>query len=98
MKIIKYGKEFPPISDYEVVSKLDEFCRDLNLIETSNFLIVDGVRAMICNGDLNHEEVEFHFTEVEEIRKCDKDGRMKEYPRIYGSELLEAFLDTLIGI
>lgn len=53
---------------------------------------------MIRQGDLHHEQVEFHFTEVEEIRACDNNGKMKDHPRIYGEELHDAFLDTILGI
>lgn len=98
MKILKYGPGYPALSDYEVVSKLDSFCKDLDLIETSNFLVFEGVRAMICKGDLNHEEVEFHLDEVDEIRKCDKDGQMEDFPRVYGSELFDSFLDILLKL
>lgn len=98
MKIIKYGKEFPAISDYDVLIKLEAFCNEVDLIETSSFLLVEGVRAMINKGRIKSNEVEFHFTDVQEIRKCDEKGRMENHPHVYGADVYDLFLDALIGL
>lgn len=98
MKIVRYGKDFPAIKDHDIPVILKAFVEKNDVLETSNHLIIYGVRSLICQKKLSADKVEFQFADTDEKLFCNEDGRFPYHPNIFGSDLEEDYLNVLIGL
>lgn len=84
MKHIEYNANGEAIADAKAEAKALEFLQSSEekiVVSTDNF--ITAIRVSICDGVIDHNQVEFYFVDSKEtnwLLHPDADGRLDQYP------------------
>jgi len=101
---IHYTQSGEAISDYQCEEYILKYYNNINeryykdsiSIYTSTELVIHTVRALIKEGKIDNEKVEFYFN-GELVGKADKDGRLNNWPDGF-CDCYDNILDRLLDI
>lgn len=84
MLTVEYCKEGEVVSDFDVVSFVQNIIQDLKQgvdkeIKVSTSDVIHQIRLKVAQGGIRYDDIQFKYKD--EILIVDKDGRMPHYPQ-----------------